>query len=339
MLGDSQVTCTFPGSRGCGQGIVVRMRLLVPNLLPLDLDLPVGCDVEVYDVAKPIPAAQEDADVLVVWGNSGSALGQSAPRLTRLQLIQSLAAGTDAIFAADFRTEARVCSGVGLHDRPVAEHAMALILALVRRLPAMLEAQRDSRWATEYSGTQPLHPQGPVTTLLDARVLIWGFGSIAATLAPMLSQFGAAVRGVARSGGQREGVQVITQDELNDVLPETDILINILPATPATRHALDAQHLELLPDHAYVVNVGRGATVDEGALVVALQAGSIAGAALDVMETEPLPSDSPLWTAPNIVLTPHCAGGRPINAGALVSRNVRALIEGGELVNLVHPST
>lgn len=313
------------------------MRLLVPDLLPLDLALPVDCDVLVYDVAKPVSRAHQDAEVLVVWGNSAAALTESASRLTQLQLVQSLAAGTDAIFAAGFREEALVCSGVGLHDRPVAEHAMTLILALVRRLPATLEAQRVPRWASEYSGTQPLHPQGPVTTLLDARVLIWGFGSIAATLAPMLSAFGAQVRGVARRPGRRGGVEVVTDGELNEVLPQTDILVNILPATPDTRHALDADRLGLLPDRAYVVNVGRGATIDEEALVAALRAGSLAGAALDVMETEPLPSDSPLWTAPNIVLTPHCAGGRPIDAGALVSRNVRALIEGGELVNLVTP--
>lgn len=88
----------------------------------------------------------------------------------------------------------------------------------------------------------------------------------------------------------------------------------ILPATAETAHVLDAERLAALPDHAYVVNVGRGATVDEDALVRALTEGRIAGAALDVTAVEPLPAESPLWDAPNLILTPHAAGGRPVGA-------------------------
>lgn len=311
------------------------MRVLVPDLLPLDLDLPAECEVVLYDAAQPLTGEHADAEVVVVWGSGGAVIAQNARLLQQVRLVQSLAAGTDVILDAGFRDEAVISSGAGLHDRPVAEHAMALILALVRRLPAMLGAQRDSRWATEFSGPQPLHPQGPVTTLLDARVLIWGFGSIASTLAPALEVFGARVRGVARSAGVRGGVEVVAAADLTRALAQTDVLVDILPATAETRHALDAERLAALPDHAYVVNVGRGATVDEDALVEALRAGTIAGAALDVMETEPLPADSPLWSAPNIVLTPHCAGGRPIGGGELVSRNVRALLDGTDLVNVV----
>nr|WP_284302834.1 NAD(P)-dependent oxidoreductase [Mobilicoccus caccae] len=113
------------------------------------------------------------------------------------------------------------------------------------------------------------------------------------------------------------------------------MLISILPGGPATRHALDAARLERLPEHAYVVNVGRGSTVDEDALVEALNAGRLGGAALDVMETEPLPADSSLWSARNIVLTPHCAGGRPVGASDLVAHNLAAMNTGSPLRNQV----
>jgi phosphoglycerate dehydrogenase-like enzyme len=174
-----------------------------------------------------------------------------------------------------------------------------------------------------------------VTTLLGARVLIWGFGAIGQTIAPLLDQLGAQVRGVARSSGERSGFAVIAEDDLPQELGRTDVLLMILPSTPATAQALDAERLAALPAHAYVVNVGRGSTVDESALVAALSDGRIAGAALDVTSTEPLQPDSPLWDAPNLVLTPHAAGGRPVGADELISANLAALLAGRDLRNVV----
>jgi phosphoglycerate dehydrogenase-like enzyme len=109
----------------------------------------------------------------------------------------------------------------------------------------------------------------------------------------------------------------------------------ILPAADGTRGALSRQSLAALPAHAYVVNVGRGATVEEDALVAALNAGEIAGAGLDVTAVEPLPDDSPLWNARNLVLTPHTAGGRPVGADSLISDNVAALLAGEPLRNVI----
>ena len=128
-----------------------------------------------------------------------------------------------------------------------------------------------------------------------ARVLVWGFGSIGQTVAPVLQQLGAEVRGVARSAGERSGFPVVAEEDLAQELGQTDVLLMVLPSTAATTRALDADRLAALPAHAYVVNVGRGSTVDEPALVAALSEGGIAGAALDVTSTEPLPADSPLW--------------------------------------------
>lgn len=314
------------------------MKVLLPDTMPLSPSLPPGVAAVIYDNHAPIPEEHFDAEVLVVWGYSVPFLRQAAKQLSRLRLVQGLAAGPDTLLAAGFAPGVAISSGVGLHSRTVAEHALSLILALVRRLPQSRTAQQEHRWAFELGGLQPLHPAGPVTTLLDARVTIWGFGSIAKTLAPLLAAMRAKVTGVARSAGPRAGFEVVSFDSLPQVLSQTDILVMILPSTPDTQHALDAQRLSELNPDAYVVNVGRGSTLDEGALIDALTAGRLAGAALDVTATEPLPQDSPLWEAPGLLITPHAAGGRPVGADDLIAANVAAVQVGAPLRNLVETS-
>ena len=311
------------------------MKLLLPNSLPLSPALPDGAEAVSYDVSTPVPDEHLDAEAMVVWGSSGDALAAVAGRMPALRWVQALAAGPDAVLVAGFPPEVVITSGTGLHDRPVTEHALALVLSLVRRLPAAARAQAGHRWAGELGGLQPLHPDGTVTTLLGARVLVWGFGSIGQRLAPLLRALGAQVRGVARSAGERSGFPVVPEEDLEDELACADVLVMVLPATEGTRHALDARRLAVLPAHALVVNVGRGSTVDEEALVDALSEGRIAAAALDVTAVEPLPAESPLWDAPNLVLTPHAAGGRPVGADELISANLAALLAGGELRNVV----
>ena len=309
------------------------MKILVPDSIDLDLQLPEGAVSVVYDNHAPIPDEHVDAEVLVDWGYSRKKLADAASRMPNLMLVQSLAAGADGALAAGFGDSVAICSGVGLHDGPVTEHTLALILAMVRRLPESFEAQRRHEWSNELGGIQPNRGQDKVITLLDARVLIWGFGSIGQTIAPLLAALGADVRGVARSSGTRAGFPVMTEVDLADELPRTDLLVMVLPGTPDTVDVLNADRLALLPNHALVVNVGRGTTVDEDALLSALQEGSIAGAALDVTDTEPLPAESPLWDAPNLVLTPHAAGNRPLGAGDLIATNVEALLNGASLRN------
>ncbi len=311
------------------------MKLLLPDSLPLDPSLPEEVEAVRYEVAGPVPEEHRDAEALVVWGNSGADLAAVAGAMPRLRWVQTLAAGPDAVLAAGFPDDVVITAGTGLHDVPVTEHVLALLLALVRRLPAAARAQAEHRWARELGGLQPLHPDGTVTTLLGARVLVWGFGNIGQHLAPLLRGLGAEVRGVGRSAGERSGFPVVTADDLPAELGRTDVLVLILPATADTEKALDAARLAALPPHALVVNVGRGSTVDEAALVAALADGTIAGAALDVTAREPLPPESPLWEAPNLLLTPHAAGGRPVGADELISANVAALLAGQELRNVV----
>jgi len=311
------------------------VKVLLPDNVPLNPTVPDGVTTVSYDVTRPVPDEHLDAEVLVAWANAPSTLEAVAGRMPNLRWVQSLAAGTDAIVSAGFAEDVVITSGAGLHDATVTEHALALTLAQVRRLPQMAAAQKERRWDRDLGGPQPLRPEGAVTSLIGAQVLVWGFGNIGQTLAPLLSGLGATVRGVARSAGTRAGFDVIAEEDIESALPQTDVLIMILPATPATTKALGSERLDLLPSHAYVVNVGRGTTVDEDALLAALESASIAGAAVDVTAVEPLPEQSPLWDAPNLIISPHAAGGRPVGADDLIAENLAAFLEGREMRNVV----
>ena len=300
-----------------------------------DPTLPPDVRVVRYDVHEPVPADALDAEVLVLWGNPAEQAADAARRLSGLRWVQTLAAGPDAALAAGFADDVVLTSGRGLHDGPVAEHTLALVLAAARRVPDLVRAQAEHRWAGELGGMQDARSAPEFRSLDGAHVLIWGFGSIAARLAPLLSALGAQVTGVATVAGDRHGFPVISPFDLPDHLPYTDVLISLLPATEQTRHVVDADVLALLPPRAWVVNVGRGATLDEAALLDALRSGRLAGAALDVFETEPLPADSPFWDEPRLLISPHAAGGRPRGAGELVAANLAAFLAGDQLRNVV----
>ncbi|MGO1172942.1 MAG: NAD(P)-dependent oxidoreductase [Actinomycetaceae bacterium] len=302
------------------------MKLLVTNRSDLGVEAPDGVTLVPLREGHEVPPEDRDAEGVVAWGTP--TLMESLVRdLPRLRWVQSLAAGTDLFESAGLPDDVVLTSGRGLHDATVTEHAVALILTVVRRMPALLEAQRESRWANELRRPRSVQPPERVASLIDARVLVWGFGAIGRRLAGVLTALGASVRGVARSAGERGGYDVVAEDGLDDALSQTDILVMVLPSTPDTERALDARRLALLPSRAIVVNVGRGSTLDEDALVDALTAGRLSGAALDVSAQEPLPEDSPLWTAPNLVYTPHVAGYRAHGGKELIEHNLAALLE------------
>ena len=313
------------------------MKLLYPTSLVLDTKSLEGFSVDIvpYDVKQPIPSEHYDAQVLVTWTNTADNLKDAASKLTSLKWIQSLAAGPNDVLNAGFPSHIGVTTGSGLHDFTVAEHTLAMLLSCARRLHSMRDHQLKSKWPGHLGGPQPDRPAGSFTTLRDARVLIWGYGNIAKTLAPHLTSLGATVKGVARSQRVSNGVEVYGEDKLPELLPETDALVMILPGSDSTKHALNSDRLKLLPKHAWVVNVGRGTSVDEDALANAVQNGDIAGAALDVFETEPLPESSRFWAIENIIISPHAAGGRPQGAEALVADNLRRFRAGQSLRNVV----
>ncbi|MCG2800759.1 MAG: phosphoglycerate dehydrogenase [Cellulomonas sp.] len=291
-----------------------------------------------YDVADHLPKDSPHAAAIVVWGTSRAVLDE-ATALPELVWVADLAAGTDRTVAAGFGPQVQITGGVGLHDATVTEHTVALLLACVRQVPELVRAQGGHRWAAELGGVQELHPSGRLRTLIGARVLIWGFGSIGAHLAPVLAALGAQVTGVARTAGTRGGFPVVTAEQARGLLGRTDVLIGLLPATAATRHLLGADVFDALPHHAVVVNVGRGSTLDADALLAAVRSGRLGAAALDVVEPEPLPADSPLWDEPRILISPHAAGGRPVGADELISDNLARLVDGRPLRNLVRAAT
>jgi phosphoglycerate dehydrogenase-like enzyme len=312
------------------------MKILFPTSTDFDFTKhEPGITYIPYEPREPIPEEHLDAEVLVVWLNSRRHLNTAAGSMPNLRLVQGLMAGVDSLIAAGFPPGIPISNGRGLHDLTVAEHTLALLLAAARRLHHLRDAQNQKRWLRQDDPEYPDHDVSAFSTLRSSRITIWGFGSIAASLAPQLKALGATVTGIATSAGERAGFPVIANDDIDDLLPETDALVMILPESAATTNLLDARRLELLPSHAWVVNVGRGNSINETDLAQALASGTIGGAALDVFAEEPLPQASPLWELPNLILSPHAAGNIPIGAEELVRDNVRRLQAGEPLRNVI----
>jgi phosphoglycerate dehydrogenase-like enzyme len=208
-------------------------------------------------------------------------------------------------------------------------------LALLRRLPLALARQQARAWA------QPEFDSGPpMATLRGARMLIVGLGSIGSHAAALAAAFGAAVVGIRRTGGHPPpGVaSVVTPDQLHSELPLADVVLLAAPHTSGTSHLVGARELALMKKDAVLVNVARGSLVDEAALVRALESGALRGAALDVFEREPLPPDSPLWSRPDVLITPHVSGFHPRHWDGVIgifADNLRRFDAGGPLVNVV----
>ncbi len=178
------------------------MKVLVPDAYKGALPVIEGVEIVVVPTREPVAEEHLDAEVLVAWGQPAGVLRDAAERLAELRLVQGFQAGPDVVVGAGFDPRVPICSGVGLHDGPVAEHALGLTLALLRNLPLALARQAERQWDGRLGGTlRPRAYDGRVTTLDGANVTIWGFGSIGSTLAPLLTALGARVTGVARSAG------------------------------------------------------------------------------------------------------------------------------------------
>jgi len=216
-------------------------------------------------------------------------------------VIQSLSAGVDWLLPK-VPPGIVVCRAVGVHDASVSEWVVAVILATRRRLLEFWDLQRRAEWNRDIAEATDGW-QHPIDDLEGATVLVVGHGSIGRAVAARLAPFGAHVIGVARH--PRNDAR--SADELPRLLPEADVVVNLLPLVPETEKFVDAAFLARMKQGSLFVNAGRGKTVDTEALLAALKSGRIR-AALDVTDPEPLPSDHPLWHAPNLLITPHIAG-------------------------------
>jgi phosphoglycerate dehydrogenase-like enzyme len=185
----------------------------------------------------------------------------------------------------------------GVHGPRGGEYGLTAVLMLNSRVPAFVTNQQAVRW--EQIHTTPL--KGKTLVLL-------GVGAIGGEVARLAKRFGMRVLGVTRSGKPHKSVdRMYRTKQLAQVLPKADFVLSTLPLTPETDGLVGRAELDLLPKHAGVVNLGRGRVMDYGALREKLQKGELAGAVLDVFDPEPLPADSPLWSTPNLIMSPHCA--------------------------------
>jgi D-2-hydroxyacid dehydrogenase (NADP+) len=251
------------------------------------------------DLARELP----EADVLVVsmmWKN------EIAPAARKLKLIQSISAGTDHYDKQLLRQRGvRLASAAGANAQAVAEHAMALILALSRRLPEARDNQHAKRWRGMIGDIAQREDQ-----LTDKTLLIVGMGRIGTRLARLAKAFDMRVVGVRRdpAQGANGADAIVGMSRLHEMLAQADIVALACPLSPETERLIDAAALAAMKPSAHLINVARGRVVDEPALIGALQERRIAAAALDVTVEEPLPAASPLWSMPNVLITPHTAG-------------------------------
>lgn len=216
----------------------------------------------------------------------------------------------------------------GFYAENVAEHALALLLAGLRQINTAVLRHWDK---------EPIDTA--VRSLHGSTVAIVGAGGIGAALGPRLRACGARVLAVNRSGREVPGAdEVLRSGDLPAVWAATDHVVLAAPSTPETRHMIDAEALAALPRHAWVVNIARGPLVDEAALYQALVDGEIAGAALDVTDPEPPAEDNPLWSLPNVIITPHVANpasGLTRELAPWVAENLRRFAAGGEMLSAV----
>lgn len=275
--------------------------MTTPTLLVLDAEPPPRLGrlagrvrVEHADestLAERLPSA----DVLLVWDFTSHAVRRAWPgEGPRPRWVHTASAGVDHLLCPELiASDTVVTNARGVFDRPIAEYVAALVLAFAKDLPRTLDLQRERTWRhRETRG------------LAGTRACVVGSGPIGKAIAGTLEALGVTTALVGRS--PREGVHG-TQD-LDRLLARADWVIAAAPLTEATRGMFDARRFALMQPSAHFVNIGRGQLVVEEALAGALRDRSIAGAALDVFETEPLPPDSPLWDLPGLVVSPHMSG-------------------------------
>ena len=263
------------------------------------------------------------------------ALGQPDPaqvmRLPKLRWVHLTSAGYTRYDRDDLRAALRgrgaaLTNSSAVYAEPCAEHAFSMMLALARRLPQCVVDQQTTR---------PWNAAGHRVrsrVLVGQTAVIVGYGAIGRRLAELLAPLRMDLVAVRRRPAGDEGVRVVAQERIDELLPRADHVINILPENPGTVGFFNAARFRAIKPGSVFYNIGRGTTVDQAALGEALGSGRLAGAYLDVTDPEPLPPDHPLWSAPNCYITPHTAGGRDDEFENLVRHfldNLRRL-EAGE---------
>ena len=253
--------------------------------------------IDGFDPAASRPFLAE-AEVVVHWSAEAETVCLSEG--AELRWVHAWGAGINTMPLDRFRERGVVLTNTsGIHAHPISESIFAMILSFSHRLHRYLRAQARGEWQRE---TDPDEIHGKTMGIL-------GTGAIGTETARLAKAFGMRVVGLRRTADPAPGFdRTYAVEDLDEMLPECDFVVNTLPLTPRTHHLLSDGQFRRMKPTAFYVNIGRGATTDTDALVRALQEKRIGGAGLDVFEVEPLPADSPLWGFENVILMPHNSG-------------------------------
>jgi phosphoglycerate dehydrogenase-like enzyme len=281
----------------------------------------------------------DDVEVLLRGPMPAATFDRLLTRCPDLRWVHSATAGVERVLTPEAAQHGlTITNGRGVFSEPIAEFTMMMILSVVRRLPELMELQRERTW-------QPL----PARELRQVTIGIVGLGSIGRTVARLAIAFGARVIGTRRgpdkdgdlAGPMPEGLdRILHQDQLPELLAEADFVVLAVPLTRETDKLMDAQRLALMKPGSWLINVARGRLVDQQALLRALRTGPLEGAVLDTLWEEPLPPSSPLWDAPGLIITPHTSwsSGRVLDRSIeLFCDNLARYRDGREMLNLVDP--
>ena len=275
-------------------------------------------------------AALDQVDAALRWNLNRDGLRRVLDGAPRLRWLHSTSAGVESWPIDDLRRRGIILTNAaGVYAIPIAEWVLTAMLMIVKRAHAMHDAQREHRWARDID----------LDELMGKTLLLLGTGGIGREVARRAVAFGMRIWGANRSGGTVEDIErVVTGDDWRSLLPEADFVVVTLPLTDETRSLIGPAELELFKPAAWLINVGRGATIDEPALLEALRSGTLGGAAIDAWVEEPLPPDHAAWSTPNLIVWPHRSGSSPQNSRRgldLFVENVRRFARGEDLLNVV----
>jgi len=334
--------------------MTVSVLMLLSELLPdqqidklLSISPQLHIEQRVADRSETIePEAWTEAEILYTLRHLPEP--DQAPKL---RWVQAHFAGVNRWLGLPLFERVALTTASGVHAVRMGEYVTSMMLAFANRLPRMFAAQAAREWAGGEFGNDV------VRELRGATLAVAGYGSIGREAARQAHALGMRVLASKRDPSRRAdtGWQVPGTGDPNGELPErfygpddwhlmlaeADYVLVAAPLTPGTRHMIDQAALKAMRPGAVLINVARGDVVDEAALIAALQDGTIGGAALDVFAHEPLPSDSPLWAMPNVIISPHIAGLTPAydeRAMALFGENLRRYLAGKRLLNEVDPA-
>lgn len=302
--------------------------------------------VELIQLAE-VPDREIEIDVWIPDAYPSRAM-RTWGQLRGVRLVLTLVAGTE--WLPDLvGPHVTICNARGAHNISTAEWALAAILAMLKNFPLFLDVQHSGKWKRRFEAparyaaitgnSRPLYPPVMLEELTGKTVLLIGYGSIGKDIERMLAPFHVELIRVARS--PRTAPQVHAINELDELIPCADVIVLIVPSTEETRWLIGAPQLALMRQGALLVNAARGPIVNTEALIDALQAGKIR-AAVDVTDPEPLPDGHPLWTCPNLLITPHIGGSSPEfapNALCVAAAELRRYIADQPLENIVQQAS